>query len=110
MELNEYQKLAARTINPALDMEDQTGHALMGMAAEVGELCGLYQKQYQGHSIMKEHAVKEAGDILWMLAEWCTANCITMDEVAQTNIDKLRARYPDGFEQEKSLHRAEGDV
>ncbi len=45
-----------------------------------------------------------------MIAELCTAYGFTLEEVMQLNIDKLCARYPDGFSEEKSLHRAEGDV
>lgn len=35
---------------------------------------------------------------------------MTLDEIAQMNVSKLRKRYPDGFEADKSLHRAEGDI
>ena len=54
--------------------------------------------------------LKECGDILWMLAELMTTCGYSLDEVAQTNIDKLRARYPDGFDTEHSLHRKVNDV
>lgn len=109
MTLNEYQQIAARTIsseNPLI-MEH---HALHGMASEVGELHGIYQKQYQGHSFTEEHLKKEPGDILWMLAEYATARSWTLEEVASMNIEKLKARYPDGFDPERSLHREEGDI
>ncbi len=66
--------------------------------------------EYQGHAVSDEHLKKEIGDCLWMLAELCTAFGFTLEDVMQLNIDKLRARYPDGFSEEKSLHRAEGDV
>ena len=33
-----------------------------------------------------------------------------METVMQTNIDKLRARYPDGFDAEHSLHRRANDI
>ena len=45
-----------------------------------------------------------------MLAEYCTANGWSLDEVFKLNIDKLRKRYPDGFDTEHSLHRGAGDV
>ena len=35
---------------------------------------------------------------------------LNLDDVMQMNIDKLKARYPDGFDTEHSLHRAEGDI
>ena len=110
MRMNEYQLEAARTINPALYPEQQLHHALHGMAAEVGEIHGLFQKEFQGHPILQEYMKKELGDVLWMIAEACTAMGWNLDDVAQMNIDKLRARYPDGFSADKSLHRKEGDI
>ena len=110
MTLNEYQRLARRTMNPALSHEETSRHALHGMCAEVGEIHSLYQKFYQGHEMDAEHVKKEVGDLLWMVAEFCTVNGWKMSDVAQMNIDKLKARYPAGFAAENSLHRAEGDV
>lgn len=109
MDMNEYQRLAQRTMNPALSFEETSRHALHGMAAEVGEIHGLYQKFYQGHEMDAEHVKKEVGDLLWMVAEFCTVNGWKMGDIAQMNIDKLKARYPDGFTTENSLHRVEGD-
>ena len=110
MTLNEYQELAARTINPKLMSHQKVFHALFGIASEVGELSGLFQKDLQGHEIDEEHLLKECGDILWMLSELLTAKGYTLDDVARMNIDKLRARYPDGFDAEHSLHRKVNDV
>lgn len=110
MIFNEYQVLAARTINDNLTPMGQTRHALHGMVGEIGELHSIYQKTYQGHAFDPEHAKKELGDLLWFIAEYCTANDWSMDDVAMLNIEKLKARYPEGFEAEKSLHRAEGDI
>ena len=107
---NEYQDLAARTINPELNNEQAMHHALHGMVGEIGEMHSLYQKVYQGHELGVEHLKKELGDLLWFVAEFCTAMCWDMEDVMQLNIDKLRARFPDGFEVDKSLHRAEGDI
>lgn len=110
MEANEYQKLAARTINNnLLDMEKEN-HALHGMSGEVGELHSLYQKTYQGHTFDEEHAKKELGDLCWFIAEYCTAMGWNLSDVMQMNIDKLKARFPEGFSADKSLHRAEGDI
>ena len=110
MTLNEYQRLASRTIPETMSKEDMKNHALHGLSAEVGEIHGLYQKVYQGHSIDRAHLAKEIGDVLWFVAELCTAIEVELDEVADGNILKLLARYPNGFEDERSLHRAEGDV
>lgn len=110
MTLNEYQELAARTISRSLGQNALENHALHGMVSEIGELHGLYQKVYQGHSIDLEHRKKELGDLLWFVAEYCTVMGWDLDDVAKLNIDKLRKRYPDGFSEDRSLHREEGDV
>lgn len=85
-------------------------HAVFGLTSEAGEVAGILQKAYQGHLDSVEHLMKEAGDCLWMIAELCTAIGVSLEDVMQLNIDKLKARYPDGFSAEKSLHRQEGDV
>lgn len=110
MTLNEYQTLAARTINMDLTVTGALHHGLFGLAAEAGEVLGIYQKQLQGHGVDPEHVAKELGDCLWMIAEICTVLRIDMGEVARANIDKLLQRYPDGFDPDKSLHRREGDI
>lgn len=107
---NEYQKLAARTINPNITREENKKHGLFGIAAETGEFLGLFQKLYQGHELDETHAKKELGDILWNIAEVCTCFGWDLDEIMEMNIQKLRERYPNGFETEKSVHRKEGDV
>lgn len=110
MTLNEYQKLAARTIDPMLSNPAKMNHAMFGMVGELGEFFSIYQKAYQGHKADLDHIKKELGDLMWFIAEYCTAIGWDLDEIAQINIDKLRARYPDGFDAEHSLHRKEGDI
>lgn len=108
---NEYQVLASRTINRTMSKAEQEYHALHGMVSEIGELHGIYQKEYQGHiESTDEHKKKEVGDLLWFVAEYCTVQDWDLDDVMKMNIDKLRARYPEGFSAERSIHRAEGDV
>lgn len=108
---NEYQQLASRTIGTNLSLVDQEFHALHGMVGEVGELHSIYQKRFQGHlEVSDEHRMKELGDLLWFIAEYCTACRWNLDDIMQLNIDKLRARYPEGFEVERSMNREEGDI
>ena len=110
MRASDYQMLASRTINKDLYLEEMEMHAILGMASEVGELQGLYQKEFQGHEFDDDHAKKELGDLLWFIAEYCTAMGWCMEEVMQENIDKLKKRYPEGFKVEQSLNRKEGDI
>ena len=75
-----------------------------------------YHGNYEGglfdHSleVNLEHMKKELGDCLWMIAEACNALGTDIDTVMQMNIDKLKARYPEGFTVENSLHRKPGDI
>ena len=100
MEVIQYQDLAARTINPALTHKQMQDHALKGMVGEIGEI----------NEFDEEHVKKELGDLMWFVAEYCTGWGWNLDDICQMNIDKLRARFPDGFEVDKSIHRAEGDI
>ena len=110
MKANDYQMLASRTINKNLYLDEMEIHAILGMASEIGELQGLYQKEYQGYEFDEAHAKKELGDLLWFIAEYCTAMEWCMEEVMQENIDKLKERYPEGFKAEQSLNRKEGHI
>lgn len=105
MTLNEYQVLASRTINLTLNRAQQADHALHEMASEVGEIHGIYQKAYQGHTINDGDLKNEIGDLLWGISELCTAKGWKLDDIAGMNIAKLKKRYPEGFDPERSLHR-----
>lgn len=107
MTLEEYQKLANRTINPELAPMQILWHSLFEMCGELGEIQSFYQKEYQGHKIDQHDLKLEVGDLLWGIAEFCHANNWSMEEVAILNIEKLKKRYPEGFDPEKSLHREE---
>lgn len=109
MDFNQYQVLAARTIGD-LTPNEMLAHAKSGMVAEIGEFHAIYQKHYQGHDLDPEHLKKELGDLLWFMAEYCSAMQWDFEEIARMNIVKLKARYPEGFSAERSLHRAEGDI
>ena len=110
MTINEYQKLAMTTQNPALSERNVLLNGVMGLCGESGEAIDIVKKWLaQGHELDKAHLAKELGDIAWYLAETATALGLTLEEILQANIDKLRARYPEGFSTEKSLHREELD-
>jgi len=106
MTLNEYQELALRTSRKDLDSMDHLINGCLGLAGEAGECADLLKKHlYQDDRPIKEDLINELGDVLWYVSETATALGIWMDEIAQRNIDKLRMRYPQGFDPEKSLHR-----
>lgn len=111
MTINEYQELAMRTSNQKLSTMEHIINGALGLAGESGEVADLVKKwTMQGHIIDANHLKKELGDVCWYIAETATAIGCTLEEIMQANIDKLRERYPDGFDPEKSQHRAKGDV
>ena len=111
MEVNEYQKLAMTTLNPALNRKDVLINSVMGLCGESGEAIDIVKKWLaQGHALDKEHLAKELGDIAWYLAEAATALELPLDQILQANLDKLKKRYPDGFDSQRSLARLQGDL
>jgi NTP pyrophosphatase (non-canonical NTP hydrolase) len=86
----------------------------MGMSGEAGEALDIVKKvMFQGHELNEatcEHLIRELGDVLWYVATTAEALNVPLETVMQTNIDKLRARYPKRFDAERSQHREEGDT
>lgn len=108
MLVNEYQKLALRTANKKCMSLSNVG---LGLTGEAGECADIIKKHlHHDHELNPEHLKKELGDVLWYVAVGCEILGTTMEEVMQMNIDKLKARYPEGFDSEKSKHRKEGDI
>ena len=106
MTVNDYQKLAMTTLNPALSKKDVLINGVMGLCGESGEAIDIVKKNLaQGHDLDREGLIKELGDIAWYLAETATALDVTLEEVLERNIEKLRKRYPEGFDTEKSRSR-----
>ncbi len=110
MTVNEYQKLAMTTLNPALDKKDVLINAVMGLCGESGEAIDIVKKWLaQGHELDREKLAKELGDVAWYLAEAATALDLTLEEILEGNIRKLAKRYPEGFQAARSLDRAPED-
>lgn len=112
MKINEYQQLALRTESYEFNCENpRLLQGLMGLNGEAGEALDILKKHmFQEHWLDGEHIAKELGDVAWYLAISADALGYTLEDIFQMNIDKLRKRYPDGFDGEKSMHRAEGDI
>ena len=110
MSPNEYQKLALRTASKEA-MENPTLNGVLGLGGESGECLDLVKKHlFQGHELDKAKMAKELGDVAWYLALTASGIGYDLEDILRMNIDKLRARYPDGFDTEHSLHRKAGDT
>ena len=89
--------------------------ASVGMCAEAGEFTEIIKKIiFQGKPVNEDnlfHLKRELGDIMWYVMQACMGLDISLDEIVQMNIDKLKARYPGGeFDAHYSENRKEGDV
>jgi len=109
IDFNRYQKDSSGTSGAHQDLygrEARLSIAALGLAGEAGEVAD-YVKKVVGHNhpLDKETIIKELGDVLWYVAEICSTISVDMSDVAQKNIDKLRARYPEGFSTERSINR-----
>ena len=130
MTINEYQDLALRTESyademnsfcvTAVKMSDNIDHfmsanrllqGVLGLSGESGECTDLVKKAlFQGHTLDRRHLALELGDVAWYLALCADALGYDLETIFKMNIDKLKARYPDGFNSELSQHRKEDDI
>lgn len=111
----------AQAFSDSLDVIDGFGvsperilTAAIGISAEGGEFAEIVKKCiFQGKPMDDDaqyHMKRELGDILWYITQACIALNISLEDVIDTNIGKLEARYPDGFEAFRSNNREEGDI
>lgn len=133
---NEYQKLAMRTndgkatdrLNDKIEMieffkDAKAGkpaekydlggifNAAFGLSGEVGEFNDMLKKWiFHEKELDVVHAKKELGDIMWYVAMMCHSFGWELDEILQMNVDKLKARYPQGFDVALANNRKEGDI
>ena len=89
--------------------------AFNGLASESGESADIIKKlKYHGKDYtpeIREHLIKELGDVAWYWAQACIALEINPEDVLIRNVTKLEARYPGGkFSIEKSENREVGDI
>lgn len=106
MTINEYQSLAQRTSNKSLSDYDKIRNGCYGLCGESGECIDLLKKhEFQGHELNEEKLIDELGDVLWYIAQTASGLGIGMDDIAHRNIAKLRVRYPEGFDSDRSINR-----
>lgn len=108
MNFDEYQKLAARTLGKDRTYEQQIANAALGLTGEAGETAEIIKKHlFHDTPLDREAIIKELGDCLWYIGAFATVLDVSLDDIAQRNIEKLRKRYPDGFDPERSRNRTE---
>jgi NTP pyrophosphatase (non-canonical NTP hydrolase) len=111
MNLNKYQELSKRTL-PAHENEVEIKHALanysLGLVCESGEVGDHIKKHvFHLHELNVEEVTKELGDVFHYLSGIATILGLSLNDIAQANIEKLNARYPNGFNPQDSINRTE---
>ena len=112
MTINEYQNEAMRTASGVnYENHGMLINVALGLCGESGEVADIVKKaMFQGHELDVNHIAKELGDVAWYLAVGARAIGYDLETIMQMNVDKLRARYPDGFDADRSQHRQAGDI
>lgn len=106
MNLRDYQREAFRTRPDLLYDLHNNLHMILGIITESGELADVYKKLIAyDKQVDLVNVREELGDIMWYLVNFCTLNGIDLEDVLETNINKLKARYPDKFTAEAALNR-----
>lgn len=105
--LNEYQKLSERTLDTTLEWKDAMQNYTLGLAGEAaGEVVDIVKKGlYHGHEMSQEKMCEELGDVLFYLAALATLSQLKLSDIATMNVRKLKRRYPNGFDRERSVNR-----
>ena len=108
--LNESNVTDLKNIDPAFVRCDRDMvrllHGGIGIATESGEILDQLKKHiYYGKPLDKVNLKEEIGDVLWYCALLLRELDSTFEEVAETNINKLRARFGDKFSEYDAQHR-----
>ncbi len=104
MNLREYQHEAHLTAKKVLAEGSDIIVPILGLAGEVGELLNEYKKRLRdgdAHLRFPDRVSEELGDILWYVAETATKFGLDLDEIAERNLEKTRARW--GYLEEGKL-------
>lgn len=128
---NEYQNLAMRTfdhkanerLNSPINItnvEDEKIqnidlpaliNGVLGLSGESGEVADLVKKGiFHEKGLDMLHLKKEVGDVCWYIALICEACDFDLDDVLMVNVEKLKSRYPKGFNVELANNRKAGDI
>ena len=104
--LADYQRLAGRTINASLSVDQRLLDASAGLAEEAGEVLGLVRKHlFMHHDLDTARLATELGDALWCLTAAAGALGLSLEDIAAANLAKLRRRYPEGYTDQASVNR-----
>lgn len=104
--IKEYVEFTELTAANLASSELDNLHMVLGMVTEVGELADVFKKNMAyGKEIDWVNVKEELGDLMFYVGSFCRINSIDLEKVMETNMNKLKARYPDRFDRDKALNR-----
>lgn len=107
MDFQIYQAQAARTAKVGDDQFNAV-HAALGLASETGEFVDTVKKHViYGKPLDAANLHEELGDLLWYMALAANSLGMSLADIAQANINKLRKRYPEKYTDMDALARAD---
>ena len=97
MTFDEYQKQALTTNLRKDDQLQELMQQVLGLGDESGEVLAIFKKWIRDDGadisrLDRTKVAKELGDILWYIAVVAHDLDISMDDIAQTNVEKLKSR------------------
>lgn len=100
MNFKEYQEKSRKTAMYP-DAGKNWVYPVMGLCGEAGEVADKMKKVMRDDKNIvsaekKEEVKKELGDVLWYVAQLATELGLTLDEIAENNIEKLYSRMERG--------------
>lgn len=101
MTLNEYQQQALTTALFSGDAVRDLCHWALGVAGEAGEVADKVKKVLRDADAVlspedKTEIAKELGDVLWYIAVMAQELGVSLEDVGDQNITKLRSRQARG--------------
>jgi NTP pyrophosphatase (non-canonical NTP hydrolase) len=109
MEYKNYQDQSQRTFpeNSSISKGqlDQL-HCAIGISTEAGELLDAFKKSiYYKKELDAVNVGEEVADIMWYVSNLCRLLNLDFEKLLQNNINKLKIRFPDKFNEQKALNR-----
>lgn len=106
MNLQDYKDKAKRTLSKCENELMDDIHMVSGMITESAEIMDVYKKHIAyGKPLDLVNVKEEIGDLMWYIINMCNLHDWNLEDIMQTNIDKLSSRYPEKFTNEKAINR-----
>jgi len=97
----DYQTQSRKTWKYVDTKNDPIIYPCLGLSNEVGEVLGKVKKVFRDNNGKFSDEIKadlkaELGDVLWYLTQICTELDLTLEDIAEYNLDKLFSRLERG--------------